>query len=263
MKSAAILTEIDKQGVATLTMNRPAVHNAFDDELIAALTTELQRLEEDPHVRVVILAGSGRSFSAGADLTWMRRMADYGRDENLADALGLAKLMRTLYGLKKPTIARVQGAAYGGGVGLVACCDMAIASTRATFCLSEVRLGLIPAVISPYVVTAIGPRAARRYFQSAEVFAAAEAYRWGLIHEMVAEEELAEAVDRLTRSVLQNGPVAMASAKALVERVSAGPVDEAMIRYTAEGIAAIRASAEGKEGLSSFLEKRQPAWVKG
>lgn len=263
MKSAAILTEIDEQGIATLIMNRPEVHNAFDDELIVALTAELQRLEGDPGVRVVVLAGSGRSFSAGADLTWMRRMADYSLDENLADALALATLMRTLYGLKKPTIAKVQGAAYGGGVGLVACCDMAIASTRASFCLSEVRLGLIPAVISPYVVTAIGPRAARRYFQSAEVFSAAEAYRWGLVHETVAEEELTAAIGRLTRSVLQNGPAAMTSAKALVERVSSGLIDEAMIRYTAEGIAEIRASAEGKEGLSAFLEKRQPAWVKG
>lgn len=263
MTIPAILTEIDPQGVATLTMNRPEVHNAFDDLLIAALTAELKRLEEDPRVRVVILAGSGRSFSAGADLAWMRRMADYSHAENLSDALGLAALMQTLHALKKPTIARVQGAAYGGGVGLVACCDMAIASERATFCLSEVKLGLVPAVISPYVVAAIGPRAARRYFQSAEVFPAAEACRWGLVHEVVAEEKLAATVAALAATLLQNGPIAMAAAKQLVERVAAGGIDADLIRDTAERIAGIRASAEGKEGLSSFLEKRQPAWVKG
>lgn len=263
MTTPAILTDIDAQGVATLTMNRPELHNAFDDLLIAAMTAELKRLEEDPQVRVVILAASGRSFSAGADLAWMRRMADYSRAENLSDALGLAELMKTLYSLKKPTIARVQGAAYGGGVGLVACCDMAIASERAVFCLSEVKLGLIPAVISPYVVAAIGPRAARRYFQSAEVFPAAEGYRWGLIHEVVAEEKLAETVAGLARTLLQNGPFAMAAAKCLVDRVANSRIDVALIRDTAERIAGIRASDEGKEGLTSFLEKRQPAWVKG
>lgn len=263
MKTPAILTEIDAQGVATLTMNRPEVHNAFDDFLIAAMTAALKRLEEDPSVRVVILAASGKSFSAGADLAWMRRMADYSRAENLSDALGLAALMQTLHSLKKPTIARVQGAAYGGGVGLVACCDMAIASERATFCLSEVKLGLIPAVISPYVVAAIGPRAARRYFQSAEVFSAAEACRWGLVHEVVAEEKLAATVAALAATLLHNGPLAMAAAKKLVERVATARLDAALFRDTAERIAEIRASAEGKEGLSSFLEKRQPAWVKG
>lgn len=263
MTAQTILTTIDEQGLATLTMNRPEVHNAFDDLLITALVTELRRLEEHPDVRVVILAASGRSFSAGADLAWMRRMADYSREENLSDALGLAELMQTIYQLKKPTIARVQGAAYGGGVGLVACCDMVIASDRAAFCLSEVKLGLIPAVISPYVVAAIGPRAARRYFQSAEVFTAAEAYRWGLVHEVVAEEELAARVDDLARRLLKNGPIAMAAAKQLVERVTAERIDTALINDTAERIAAIRASDEGKEGLSAFLEKRSPAWVKG
>ncbi|MRR35673.1 enoyl-CoA hydratase/isomerase family protein, partial [bacterium] len=167
MTTETILTNIDERGIATITMNRPELHNAFDDAFIAALTGELRRLEADDSVRVVILAASGKSFSAGADLSWMRRMADYTREENLADALGLAELMRTLVGFPKPAISSVQGAAYGGGVGLVACCDMAIASRRASFCLSEVKLGLIPAVISPYVVEAMGPRAARRYFQSA------------------------------------------------------------------------------------------------
>ncbi|MBI1920023.1 MAG: enoyl-CoA hydratase/isomerase family protein [Geobacter sp.] len=261
MRDEFLKTHIDDRGVATLTMNRPEVHNAFDDALIAALTGELRRLEADDRVRVVVLAAAGRSFSAGADLSWMRRMADYTREENLADALGLAELMRTLNDLKKPTIASIQGAAFGGGVGLVACCDVAVASRRVTFCLSEVKLGLIPAVISPYVVEAIGPRAARRYFQSAEPFDAAEAHRLGLVHEVVAEEELATAVDKLSGAFLANGPRAMTAAKKLVARVASGPIDEAMVRDTAERIAAARASDEGKEGLCAFLEKRKPAWV--
>lgn len=263
MNEQAILTHIDDLGRATLTMNRPEIHNAFDDDLIALMTQQLRRLEADDSVRVVFLAASGKSFSAGADLGWMRRMADYTREENLADALGLASLMNTLNCLKKPTVAVVQGAAYGGGVGLVACCDVAIASRRASFCLSEVKLGLIPAVISPYVVEAIGPRAARRYFQSAEVFDAAEAHRLGLVHEIVAEENLEATADRIFGALMKNGPFAMAAAKELVARVSSGPIDETMIRDTAERIAGTRASAEGKEGLSSFLEKRKPFWVKG
>lgn len=263
MTTETILTHIDERGVATLTMNRPELHNAFDDAFIAALTGELRQLDANGAVRVVVLAASGKSFSAGADLSWMRRMADYTREENLADALGLAELMQTLATLTKPTIAQVQGAAYGGGVGLVACCDMAIASRRAAFCLSEVKLGLIPAVISPYVVEAMGPRAARRYFQSAEVFDAAEAHRLGLVHEVTAEEELPSAVERLCAALLANGPRAMAAAKALVARVASGPIDDTMLRDTAERIADTRASAEGKEGLSAFLEKRKPAWVKG
>lgn len=263
MTNEQILIQIDDRGRATLTMNRPELHNAFDDTLIAALTRELRELEADPQVRVVILAGNGRSFSAGADLSWMRRMADYTQEENLMDALALAELMKTLDGLRKPTIALVQGAAYGGGVGLVACCDVAIASHRASFCLSEVKLGLIPAVISPYVVMAIGPRAARRYFQSAEMFNAAEAHRLGLVHEVVAEEDLPAVAERLSGAYLKNGPASMAAAKDLVARVSRGPLDDAMIRDTAERIAQARASAEGREGLTAFLQKRDPAWVKG
>lgn len=263
MNEQAILTHIDDFGRATLTMNRPEIHNAFDDVLIAAMTQELRRLEGDDRVRVVFLAASGKSFSAGADLNWMRRMADYTREQNLTDALGLAELMKTLNFLKKPTVAIVQGAAYGGGVGLVACCDVAIASTRASFCLSEVKLGLIPAVISPYVVEAIGSRASRRYFQSAEQFDAAEAHRLGLVHEVVAEGELEGAAERLVGALLKNGPCAMAAAKELVARVSCAPINETMIRDTAERIAVIRASEEGKEGLGAFLEKRKPFWVKG
>ena len=263
MNDTSILTKIDPRGIATLTMNRPEIHNAFDDTLIVALTQELKRLEADASVRVLVLRASGKSFSAGADLGWMRRMADYSREENLADALALASLMQTLNTLKKPTVALVQGAAYGGGVGLVACCDIALANRRATFCLSEVKLGLIPAVISPYVVEAIGARAARRYFQSAEVFDAAEAHRLGLVHEVVAAEELEVAAERLVGALLNNGPCAMVAAKELVARVCSGPIDESMIRDTAGRIAGTRASAEGKDGLSAFLEKRKPMWVKG
>ena len=262
MTNSAVVTKIDQAGRATLTMNRPELHNAFDDLLIAALTVELKRLEADDQVRVVLLAGSGKSFSAGADLNWMRRMADYTPEENLRDAAGLAGLMQTLNGLNKPTIALVQGAAYGGGVGLVACCDMALASPRASFCLSEVRLGLIPAVISPYVVAAIGNRSARRYFLTAEAFDAGEACRIGLVHQVLPEEELLPAALRLSDCLLKNGPRAMSAAKELVAAVSSGAIDQVMIADTARRIAAIRVSAEGKEGLSAFLEKRTPAWTK-
>lgn len=256
-------TTIDQRGLATLTMNRPEVHNAFDDALIAAMTAELKRLEADPQVRVLTLTASGKSFSAGADLGWMRRMADYSRDENLRDALELAELMKTLDGFAKPTVALVQGAAYGGGVGLVACCDVVIASERASFCLSEVKLGLIPAVISPYVTAAIGSRAARRYFLSAERFGAEEARRLNLVHEVVAPEGLEARGGELCGALLNNSPAGMTAAKDLVTAVARGPIDGAMLRDTAERIADTRASAEGKEGLSAFLEKRQPTWVKG
>lgn len=263
MNPSAIITDIDGKGIATVTMNRPEVHNAFDDALIRALTAELRRLEADPTVRIVVLTGAGKSFSAGADLHWMRRMADYSRQENLEDASCLGELMKTLDRLVKPTVALVQGAAYGGGVGLVACCDIVLATPKASFCLSEVTLGLIPAVISPYVVAAIGARAARRYFLTAERFDAVEACRLGLVHEVVAEEALLRRGAELTQQLLRNGPQAMSAAKALVAVVARGRIDEAMIADTAERIAMIRASAEGKEGLGAFLEKRQPTWVKG
>ena len=258
-----LLCQIDNTGVATLTMNRPEIHNAFDDRLIAALIDELGRLEADPRVRVLVLTANGKSFSAGADLSWMRRMADYSREENLQDARQLAELMRKLDGFPRPTLALVQGAAYGGGVGLVACCDMVIASHKASFCLSEVKLGLIPAVISPYVVSAIGPRAARRYFLSAERFSAVEASRINLVHELVAPEELQAKGAEFCSLLLKNGPYAMAAAKDLIAAVARGPIDQAMIHDTAERIADTRASAEGCDGLTAFLEKRTPSWVKG
>lgn len=262
MSMAALLSETDARGRAKLTLNRPEMHNAFDDRLIKALTEEFRRLERDPAVRVVILAARGKSFSSGADLNWMRRMADYSFEENLADAMGMADLMKTLANLSKPTIALVQGAAIGGGVGLVACCDIALASEDASFCLSEVRLGLIPAVISPYVGAAIGPRAMRRYFLTAERFDAAEACRLGLVHEVLAADQLAERADQLSGLVLRNGPQAMAAVKALVSEVALSFLDDDLIADTAERIAEIRASDEGREGLSAYLEKRRPNWIR-
>lgn len=263
MNAPTILTHIDAQGVATLTMNRPELHNAFDDRLIADLTVALRRLDADKQVRVVLLAGSGRSFSAGADLNWMRRMADYSREENLSDATLLAGLMQTLNALSKPTIALVQGAAYGGGVGLVACCDLAIATERATFCLSEVKLGLMPAVISPYVVAAMGPRVCRRYFLTAEPFNAGEALRLGLVHEVVEDDaSLGVRGTELAGLLVKNGPGAMAAAKTLIAAVAGRFPDEELIADTAGRIADQRASAEGREGVSAFLEKRTPGWVK-
>ena len=254
-------TEI-KDGVATLRMNRPDVHNAFDDALIAALTAELRRLEQLPEARVIVLAANGKSFSAGADLNWMRRMAKYSQEENLRDAKALAGLMRCLDGMKKPTVARVQGAAFGGGVGLVACCDIAIASTEAAFSLSEVRLGLIPSVISPYVIAAIGEREARRYFLTAERFDAVEARRIGLVHDVVDSGALDESVAKIAAQLLKGGPQALSAAKKLIADVSRRPMDDALSAETARRIAAIRVESEGQEGLAAFFEKRPPAWTK-
>jgi methylglutaconyl-CoA hydratase len=209
-----------------------------------------------------VLSGAGRSFSAGADLNWMRRMAGFSKDENQRDAMGLGALMRTLAHLRKPTIARVQGAAYGGGVGLVACCDIAIAAQEATFALSEAKLGLIPAVISPYVIAAIGERAARRYFVTAERFDAAEAWRLGLVHELAASEgDLDEKVGLAVDALLACGPAAQREAKELIRAVSGRPVTSELIQDTAERIAKIRSSPEGREGVNAFLDKRRPAWV--
>lgn len=249
-------------GVATLTLDRPDVHNAFDDVLIAELTTRLNALDADSAVRVVVLAANGKSFSAGADLNWMKRMAQYSEAENLRDAMQLADLMRTLDRMHKPTIARVHGAAFGGGVGLVACCDIAVAAREAQFCLSEVRLGLIPAVISPYVVQAMGARAARRYFLTAERFGAEEARRLGLVSEVVDADKLDESVGALTSHLLKGGPHALAAAKDLIAAVADRPIESTVVEDTARRIASQRASAEGKEGVAAFLEKRAAGWVR-
>jgi len=253
---------IDDRGVATLTMCRGEMHNAFDDTMIADLTAKLKDLEANDAVRVVVLAGEGKSFSAGADLNWMKRMAAYSYEENFDDAMGLGELLRTLNFLKKPTIAKVQGAAFGGGVGLVAACDMAVGSQYASFCLSEVKLGLIPAVISPYVVGAMGQRASRRYMLTAERFKADEALRFGLLHNVVAADELDGAVEKMIESLMINGPASVQACKELIFAVTDRPVDATVIKDTAERIAKQRASDEGREGLTAFLDKRKPAWVK-
>lgn len=256
------LTLTIDNGVARLAMNRPAVHNAFDDVLIGDLTAALRELERDDAVRAVVLAAEGRSFSAGADLNWMRRMAGYSREENLGDSRGLGALMQTLDALDRPTVARVNGAAMGGGVGLVACCDVAVAADSAFFALSEVKLGLIPAVISPYVVTAIGERQARRYFVTGERFDAQTAWRLGLVHEVVPAERLDTAVDAILDAMLANGPNAMRAAKRLARDFARDPIDARMIEETARRIADQRAGDEGREGVAAFLEKRKPKWVK-
>jgi methylglutaconyl-CoA hydratase len=242
-------------------LTRGEIHNAFDDALIADLTAAFDDVGDDPAVRAVILASDGKSFSAGADLNWMRRMAGYSEAENLADAKALAGLMQAIDTCPKPTIARVQGAAFGGGVGLIACCDIAVASDRASFCLSEVKLGIVPAVISPYIVRAIGPRAARRYVQTAERFGAEEAHRLGLIHEVAAEAALDAVIDGIVTALRAGGPEAHREAKALVALVAdRDPTD--VLDETARRIARIRAGEEGQEGLTAFLEKRPPAWVR-
>ena len=248
-------------GVARLTLNRPEIRNAFDDALIAVLNRTLDELAARDDVRLLVLTGAGKAFSAGADLNWMRRMADYSHDENHADAMELAKLLRRLNEFPRPVIALVNGPAYAGAVGLVSCCDIVLASAEASFAISEAKLGLIPATISPYVVAAIGERNARRYFLSADVFDAAEARRIGLVHEVVAHDNLAEAGETLISRMLKNSPNAMTACKPLIRNVVSRPVDDALMDYTARGIADIRASAEGREGVAAFLEKRKPAWV--
>jgi len=250
-----------REAVALVALARPDVHNAFDETLIAELTRALQALDRDAAVRAVVLLGHGRSFCAGADLNWMKKMAGYGQAENLADATALAMMLQTLYRMSKPTIARVHGAAMGGGVGLVACCDVAIAAHDATFSLSEAKLGLVPATIGPYVVEAIGPRQARRYFLSAERFTAAEAFRIGLVHDICPLDELDAKINELLGALLVAGPHAQAEAKALIRAVGERPIDDAVVVDTATRIARVRASPEGREGVAAFLEKRSPAWV--
>jgi methylglutaconyl-CoA hydratase len=258
---AAVRIDIDTRGIARVTLDRPAVHNAFDDALIAELTAAFRSLDGDDRVRVIVLAGTGKSFSAGGDLNWMKRMAGYGMAENLRDAEGLGALMSSLDRLAKPTVGLVQGAAYGGGVGLVACCDIAIAASSAKFCLSEVKLGLIPAVISPYVVRAMGARAARRYFLTAEVFDAETARRLGLVHEVAPADGLEAAAAPIVDALLAAGPHAQAAAKARIARVAGAPIDDALVADTARRIAEIRATDEGREGVGAFLEKRKPRWT--
>ena len=246
---------------ATVVLSRPEVRNAFNDEVIAELSQAFVQLGEASEVRAIVLMAEGPAFCAGADLNWMRRMADYTRDENIEDAGKLAFMLRAIYECPKPTIARVQGDVYAGGMGLVAACDMAVAVDTAGFCLSEVKLGLIPATVSPYVIHAMGARAAHRYFLTAERFGAAEALRIGFVHQVVAADDLDSAVDGLLKHLLSAGPAAVRACKRLVDDVAGREINAALVARTVECIADIRASAEGKEGVQAFLNKRKPNWL--
>lgn len=247
-------------GVAVITLDRPAIHNAFDDRLIETLTAELDTLGADLDLRVLVLTGRGKSFSAGADLNWMRRSADYGKDDNLKDARALARLMSTLDQLPKPTIAKVNGAALGGGLGLLCCCDIAIAADHARFGTTEVKLGIMPSVIGPYVIRAIGARHARRIMLTGERFDAALALHLGLVHEVTTADGLDQAVEATIDELLASGPRAIEATKTLVRDLVGQAISADLIDETAKRIAALRATPEAKEGLGAFLDKRQPNW---
>ncbi|MFV0277571.1 MAG: enoyl-CoA hydratase/isomerase family protein [Parahaliea sp.] len=261
MTKPTVNTAIDIRGVAQVTLNRPEKHNAFDDAIIAELKGAFDELSGHDDVRVVVLASQGKSFSAGADLAWMKRMAGYDYQHNLRDAQALADMLKALYDLPQPTIARVQGAAFGGAVGLVSCCDMAVGSEGASFALSEVKIGLVPATISPYVIRAIGERAARRYFTTGERFGAQQALRLGLLCEVVPDSELDGATQTLVEAILDNGPAAVRAAKDLVNAVAGRELTAALSGDTCARIASIRVSPEGQEGLGAFLDKRRPGWL--
>lgn len=252
--------EIDDRGCATLRLNNPERHNCFDGELITEMTEALEQLASSSRVRVVTLCSTGKSFCAGADLIWMGQTADCTPEENLEEARHLATLFKTLKQMPMPTIALVQGATYGGGIGLVAACDIALAGEAATFCLSEVRLGLIAATIAPYLIAAIGERAARRYLLSAEHISAGEAQRIGLVHQVVVTEKLETTAHTLIRQLLQNGPAALTATKQMIEEIVNRPFDDSLEQLTAKRIAAVRASPEGREGVRAFLQKRTPSW---
>ncbi len=247
--------------VAHITLTQPQIRNAFSDEVIAEITAAFTEVGARADVRAVVLAAEGPAFCAGANLNWMRRMADYTREQNLADAAKLAEMLRVIYECEKPTIARVQGDVYAGGMGLVAACDMAVSVDTAGFCLSEVKIGLIPATISPYVIRAMGARAAHRYFLTAERFGAQEALRMGFVHEVVAAEQLDAKVDELVKALTSASPNAVRACKKLVLDVAGKDIDAQLIAATVEGIADIRASDEGREGVQSFLQKRKPSWL--
>jgi methylglutaconyl-CoA hydratase len=250
-----------EQAVATVWLNRPDVRNVFNETSIAELTQAFQALDANASVRAVVLAARGPAFCAGADLNWMKKMAGYSREENLADAAGLAAMLRAIHDCAKPVVARVQGDCYAGGMGLATACDIVVAADAAHFCLSEVKLGLIPATISPYVIRAMGAQAARRYFITAERFSAAAAQRMGLVHECVPAEALDETVALLLKSLLAASPDAVAAAKRLVNDVAGQPLTDALVQETVVRIADIRASEQGREGVRSFLEKRKPSWL--
>jgi len=262
MTDPKVSLDIDTRGVAIVTLNNPSKHNAFDDRMIAELEQAFNEVERNSEARLLVLAAEGKSFSAGADLAWMKRMAGYSYEENLKDARALASMLRTLNFLSKPTIARVQGAAFGGAVGLVSCCDLAIATSNVNFSLSEVKIGLVPATIAPYVVSAMGARAARRYFITAEPFSAAKALQIGLLSDVVSEDELDDVIAQRVTSILGNGPSAVKAAKQLVFDVEDKPITDNLVEKTCDLIAGIRVSPEGQEGLAAFLQKRAPSYKK-
>jgi methylglutaconyl-CoA hydratase len=259
--SQEVVTRIDADGNATVMLNRPEVHNAFDPAMTRLLTAALKKLDTDPKVRAVVLLGAGQSFCAGADIGHMKAGATFSRTQNYKAAQESARMFHAIYHLSKPTIACIHGAVRGGGLGLVAACDIALAARTATFRLSEVKIGIVPAMISPYVIAAIGQRQARRYFISGEEFDAAEAWRIGLVHDIVEPEALADAVGAMLRQLYSSGPKAMAAAKKLVGLSAHAAIDKRLLDETSRRIADIRATAEGQEGLAAFLEKRKPAWL--
>jgi methylglutaconyl-CoA hydratase len=258
-----IQLSIDTRDVATVTIDRPEKHNAFDEQLIAALTAAFRKLGADPKLRAVVLRANGRNFCAGADIDWMKRMAGHGPAENLQDAEALAEMFRTVDAMPVPVIARVQGAVLGGGCGLICLCDIALASTDATFAFSEVRLGIIPATIGPYVLRTIGTRAARRWLLTGERFGAPRAREIGLVHEVLDESGLDDAVNSVLDGILKSGPGAVRAAKQLIRDLEGREITDDLVAMTCRRIAEIRASDEGREGLAAFLEKRLPAWAKG
>lgn len=249
-------------GIATITLNRPEVHNAFDEHMIRELTNAFENAIGDPVARLVVLRGNGKSFCAGGDLGWMRRVADYSFEQNVADAAGLGALLKIINGCPKPVLALVHGNAFGGGVGLAACCDIAIAEETAQFSLSEVRIGLIPSIIAPYVIAAIGERQARRYFLTAERFDGKMAARLGLVHETCPQGGLDAAAEKIIAALWDGAPAAQARGKSVILDISKKKIDDDVIQYTVEQIAEARAAAEGKEGLSAFLGKTEPSWRK-
>ena len=261
MTDPTVLVQDESRGIIRMTLNRARVRNAFDEVMIADLTAALERAAETPGARAILITGAGDAFSAGGNLNWMRRMAEASEAENKEDAMGLARLLKVLDELPVPTIALVNGPAVGGGVGLVACCDIAIASEKAVFALSEVRLGLIPATISPYVIAAIGPRAARRYFLTAERFDATKAQDLDLVHEVVSTDQMDSVAEKILKELLKGGPAALGEAKKLIADIVYREDDDALLDETAAWIARLRASPEGQEGIGAFLSKRKANWI--
>lgn len=259
--SARVLTQVDDYGNVTVSLNRPEVHNAFDPEMVAALTNVLEAIAQDDSIRAVVIAGEGKSFCAGADIAHMRKSAKFTKAQNYRNATESARLFHALYTLNKPTVAAVHGAVRGGGCGIIAACDIAIAARTATFRLSEVKIGIIPAMISPYIIAAMGERQARRYMLSGEEFDAAEAWRTGLVHDIVEEQELATRVGEMLGQLYTSGPRAVQTIKQLIPKSAHSPIGTGIVAETSKIIADLRATPEAQEGLTAFLEKRKPSWT--